>query len=556
MKTTIRFAGPTGRLASNLSKNWLTDLRQSNPAILDVFRDRDVLPCRDLLQWSGEFPGKYLTSSYHIYAITGDRSLKKAAAAFVDEVLGYQAENGYLGCFDTEMSGAFPSNPETPNQNWDAWGHYHLMCGLLLWEKELRNPRIAPALKKMADFFLTHFYSGKRPLSSLNWSEMNLAVYHGFALLYERFHDERYLAFAKEIENDMRGEGDYLSIGLAKIDFYACPKPRWESMHVLMGFTEMYKITKEARYLDASVFLADSILRTDVHNTGGFSTREQAVGNPFTFGPIETCCVVAFDAFVNGLWQITHDIRYIDHLETAHYNAILGSCSPTGVWSTYDTPMEGERRANFHEIGFQDKPGAPMLNCCSVNAPRGVGEIGTWAVREAEDILYINTFEALTYQSDTASVSIKSAFPYEGKIALRVDTEKTVLLRIPAWASAPVLTVNGAPVAANPGRYLTVPGHADITAVFPMPCLFVEGEADVQGRVSVQYGPLLFAWDASYNPQDRGVIPTLKIADLKKAVPESIDGGACVRLPDGHLLVNFALAGQRGSHYTTWMYVK
>ncbi len=46
--------------------------------------------------------------------------------------------------------------------------------------------------------------------------------------------------------------------------------------------------------------------------------------------------------------------------------------------------MDGVRKASAHEIVFQFRPGSPELNCCSVNAARGLGLIGEWAlIRDA-----------------------------------------------------------------------------------------------------------------------------------------------------------------------------
>ena len=80
------FRGETGRLAAAIMKNWMIGLRESNPAILDMFRDRDVQPYRDLLPWSGEFAGKYVTSAYYIYQITHAPELLSYVRAFIDEL--------------------------------------------------------------------------------------------------------------------------------------------------------------------------------------------------------------------------------------------------------------------------------------------------------------------------------------------------------------------------------------------------------------------------------------------------------------------------------------
>ena len=71
----IRLKGVTGRLLRQVSENWLKRVPEADPAILGMFRDRDLKPYRDLLPWSGEFAGKYITGAYYIYRMTLDPDL-------------------------------------------------------------------------------------------------------------------------------------------------------------------------------------------------------------------------------------------------------------------------------------------------------------------------------------------------------------------------------------------------------------------------------------------------------------------------------------------------
>ena len=71
----------TGKLAQNIVRNWLLGIRESNPAILDMFRDRELKPYRDLLPWSGEFAGKYLTSAYYVCLLYTSFSIHKTSSA-------------------------------------------------------------------------------------------------------------------------------------------------------------------------------------------------------------------------------------------------------------------------------------------------------------------------------------------------------------------------------------------------------------------------------------------------------------------------------------------
>ena len=53
---------------------------------------------------------------------------------------------------------------------------------------------------------------------------------------------------------------------------------------------------------------------------------------------------------------------------------------PSGRWWTYNTPMDGDRKASAHDIVFQARAGTPELNCCSVNGPRVARDARDWAV--------------------------------------------------------------------------------------------------------------------------------------------------------------------------------
>lgn len=62
----FRFDGWVGgRLEANLN-HWLLTAQVANPAILQMFRDRDRQPRRALVPWAGEFPGN--TSSLRCWA--------------------------------------------------------------------------------------------------------------------------------------------------------------------------------------------------------------------------------------------------------------------------------------------------------------------------------------------------------------------------------------------------------------------------------------------------------------------------------------------------------
>lgn len=578
----IHPADIAARLADRITKNWLLSVRETNPAILECHRDCDLFPPRFMLPWTGEFAGKYLTGAAQIYKITGDSELKTYVGKFIAELLSYQAENGYLGVFDHEheLTGmAAPSRDYGENHSidaygtWDSWGHYHIMVGLMLWSDILGDAKITDAVCRIAGLFLEKFPEGGLRMVDTGSSEMNLSVYHGFLLLYNRCPKPEYLAFARRLEEQLSdpAAGDYLNYAKQNLDFWCCPKPRWESLHVILGFAEMFRATGDETYCAAAEQIFRSILSTDVHNTGAFSTDEQALGNPYVNGKIETCCVVAYNALGIEVYKRTLDPLVADFLELDIYNAIMGYFNKSGRWSTYNTPMVGYKRANYHEIVFQSRPGSPDLNCCSVNAPRGIGDLCEWALFERDSVAYVNYYGAGEYACDGITYKLEGAYPYMPNVTLTVAKAscRALALRIPDWSHVTKVMRGGVGLACAPGEYLyieaPVTGEA-ISLEFDFTPYVTPGGGAYEGMSSVYRGPLLLGCDASYcrlgNFDSPPALDLSKLADAT-ITPLDIHGRPCASFDgaegiafttvEGVTLCDFYTLGQTGAPYTTWL---
>ena len=574
----IENKGITGRYCENIARRWLIGIAESNPAILSIFKDRDVKPYRDLLAWQGEFAGKYLTSAYYVYKQTNNAQLKAYALDFIEKMLALQSEDGYLGCYskETRFTGALPQTPENIPWTWDCWSHYHISYSLLLWYKETGSVKYLAAAEKIADLLIDTFYSGKKTIVSTGNAQMNLAVYHTFALLYNITKKEKYLKFALEAEKDMssEGAGDWLDYALQEKDFYTSPCPRWEALHVIMGFYEMYRATGNEKYRIALCNTVRSIIKTDVHNTGGFSTKEQAIGNPYVNGVIETCCVVAFNALVQDAYLLSGDTDLIDFLERSHYNATLGSISPSGLWSTYDTPMEGEKFANFHFNDFQSRPGSPMLNCCSVNFGRGASQISAWSVVEDDKGIYLNVFEKAVYNFVNGHLSVDGNYPFDNKVRILLSgqTDKKLYIRIPSWSVNTLCHADGKRIPVKAGGYAEFPVGREISIEFDFTPRFEKGEGDYKDKYSVYIGSVLLAYDltdnASFAFKNGGVgftteerlaemtLPKLSFDDFKAFDKETDNDALVLTLKNGVKLVDFCHAGMTGGLYKTWFEIE
>src|SRR6266498_4665536 len=198
-----------------------------------------------------------------------------------------------------------------------------------------------------------------------------------------------------------------------------------------------------------------SIVKLDRHNNGGFSSGEQAQGNPYHQGAIETCCTIAWIALSVEMLRLTAHSIVADELELSTLNSVLGLHSPNGRWVTYNTPMDRTRKASAHDIVFQARAGSPELNCCSVNGARGLGMIGDWALMASGGGLLLNWYGPSTMTARLASgTAVKftqeTDYPRENQVRLKLASGQPVKfalkLRIPHWSRTTRVKLNGQPV--------------------------------------------------------------------------------------------------------------
>ena len=565
--------------------NWLKVAPESNPAMLEMFRDRDRQPLRDMVPWAGEFAAKYLVSAVQVWRVTRDESLKNVITDFVARLMKLQADDGYLGPWPKEsrLTGRAPNVGPKGGDTWDAWGHYHIMLGMLLWHEDSKDPAALACASRIGDLFCTKFANAR--LVDTGSTEMNLAPIHSLCLLYQRTSERKYLDQALKICGEFAAlnpdgkplAGDYLNAALAGKEFFQMPKPRWESLHPIMGLAELYRITGDEKYRRAFEHIWWSIVKLDRHNNGGFSSGEQAQGNPYHKGAIETCCTIAWIALSVEMLRLTRNPIVADELELSTLNSVLGLHSPNGRWVTYNTPMDGTRLASAHEIVFQARAGSPELNCCSVNGARGFGMISDWAVMASADGVLLNWYGPSKIHAQTPAGVIveltqKTEYPRGNNVQLTVGPSKTsrfpLNLRIPHWSSNTMVAVNGKEVEGiQPGRYLVLDRtwkQGDIVDLtFDFSLRFWVGEREYAGKTSIYRGPLLLAYDRRFNQMDPDKIPMLNASGL---IPEEVTSREW--LPPLFLLqfkasaglslhlCDFASAGAGGGPYRSWLEVQ
>ena len=169
------FGGFIGsRLHANL-ENWELRVPDANPALLEMFYDRERKPDRRLLPWSGEFVGKFLCLHPQLshFARPAAERKRYQRAAFMES----QGADGYLGPFDRQN--------RLTGENWESGGttgrsarccSTTRVCLAGGSSKPPREPRICWSTRFSArNIHLTNDGS---------FGQMNYAVIHAFTKLY------------------------------------------------------------------------------------------------------------------------------------------------------------------------------------------------------------------------------------------------------------------------------------------------------------------------------------------------------------------------------------
>jgi uncharacterized protein len=554
---------------------WLVPAPLANPSMTEMLGDADSATSREMVPWAGEFVGKHLTAAIKVWRVRRDDDLQHMIESVIERVLCAQSADGYLG--------PFPPGVRL-ERNWDVWGHYHLMLGLLNWYEETGDKRLIDCCGRIGDLLYEFFVVGHRRMTTPEDvdGEKNYSIAHTLVYLYRLTGDERQMQLVDWIaeEWEVPPAGQYVSSALAGKPFWEFPAKRWESVHDVQAIGAIAVVTGDELYSKAFEHIWWSILEGDRHNGGGFTSSEACQGNPYDQGAIETCCTIAWIALSIDMLRFTGDSRVADEIELATLNGALGGQHPSGRWWTYDTPQDGVKNASAHAIVFQSRSGSPELNCCSVNGPRSIGMVSEWSLMLAQegdehDVAVLNYYGpgrlACTLPSGVAlSLVQETEYPLEGETTVRVELEAAadfeLRLRIPSWSAGTSVDVNGEAIAdVEAGRYLSLQktwrSGDTVRIAFDFSPHFWVGDRDVLGKASLYRGPVLLAHDPRYDTTDPEHLPTIDLANI---VLERIEWDGdfqppwlLVRAiaPDGSSIVlcDFANAGMTGRPYRSWL---
>ena len=310
------------------------------------------------------------------------------------------------------------------------------------------------------------------------------------------------------------------------------------AVYMYSGMTDIAALENNNAYYNAVNKLWENVVTKKMYITGGIGSRPEgeAFGKDYELpnltGYNETCAAIGDVYWNHRLHNISGNSSYFDVIERTLYNGLISGLSLDGKKFFYPNALESDGVYKFNR-GQCTRQSWFDCSCCPTNLIRFIPSIPGLIYSTKKDILYVNL-----YASNTANIALKNTnleitqktnYPWNGKISIGVfpknETTFILKLRVPSWARNQVLpgdlyryktisgakttlSINGKSIAFKIDKgYITINRKwkkgDQILINFPMEVKQVvtnEKVVDNKGKVSLEYGPIVYAIEEIDNP--------------------------------------------------------
>lgn len=484
---------------------------ESMPVFLRLMEEHGVLD--NFRYQSGRKPGQFQQASFvsdsDVYKWLEGASwalaaedlpeLRALVEGVIEEVAAAQGEDGYL----------VTHVPAT-----DRWqrlsGSHELYCLGHLIQAGVAHHRatgeesLLAVARKFADLAVREFGPGRIETPD-GHPEVEMALIE----LYRETGEQSYLDLAGFFLHAQPSEDKYPPLPERPTLVGHCVR----SGYLCCGGADWVAETGEARMRASLDRLWEDLVRGKLYVTGGVGARfdQESFGLPYELpnrAYAETCAQISHAMWAWRMLLLTGEAQYADVMELILYNGFLSGVSLAGTEYFYMNPLTAEDYQRVPWFG---------CNCCPPNVHRTLALLPGYLFSTSGDGVWVHLYEAgeaLLSLPDGRSVRLEvtTRYPWDGEVEITVtppaEEEFAVHLRIPGWATAAGVTVNGqAAGEVRPGSYLAVrrrwaPGdRVELSLPMPIQALTPHPRiAEARGCLALKRGPMVYCLESVDNP--------------------------------------------------------
>ncbi len=420
-----------------------------------------------------------------------DAGLKQKAQKWIDWLLDHQRSDGYIG----------------PASNGDWWPRIMATYALKDYYEATGDPRVPDFLENYFHYMLANLPS--RPLN--DWAKARAGDEMDTALwLYNRTGDTNLLNLVQLLRqqaDDWPAIFTGNNFVLYGKDFQ--PKHNVNVEEALKMPAVYYQLSQQSADADAVSLGIDNLMRENALSFGINSGTEFISGDASIQG-VELCAIVEAMLSLETSVRITGDPLLADRLETITFNALPAALANhiKGI-QYYTVPNNviaingGHGFNEDYENGTVPGPNSGYPCCRSkfhMGWPKFIAN--SWAATRDGGLALITygpTVVNAMAGHEQIQITEDTSYPFEEQVRLNVSMRRSVafplVLRIPAWCSNAVVTVNGeAQAGVSPGIFFRIKrkwhdGDAVIVNL-PMPIQTLAGPSRA---VAINRGPLVYS---------------------------------------------------------------
>jgi DUF1680 family protein len=447
-----------------------------------VLADAKPEPGRRFTEYSGDVSGRYV-GALALASMESGRGIP-ALDTLLPRLLGLQKPDGHYGIEFGERI--------AKSEMAMLWGNGRMLIGLLEYYRAKPDPEVLAAARRLGDFLVKvspvmNDDALRRRIDSEEFAAGYICWTHnieGLAELYRVTREARYLRLAEEIAARTRRYPGQHSHGL---------------LSSVRGIVDLHKLTGEKKYLEQAEREWKGVIDS------GNLLVQGAVGEAFApkIRRTEGCAEADWLRLTLALWRLTGKREYIEQAERTLFNEFAMNqfdsgdfghrpISPTGTPVGHGSDGGGTARAWW---------------CCTLHGLRAFPDILDTVFRVDSGTLHYDLPVDGRGKAGGLAVTADSTLERNASIRLSVTAAdggtRAIAVRQPAWAAKIGISLNGAPVASTQrDGYLRVSGNWK-----PGDTLLLEYHLKTRAervaannRVALFHGPWLLAIDDQMNP--------------------------------------------------------
>ncbi|MFO7637507.1 MAG: glycoside hydrolase family 127 protein, partial [Clostridia bacterium] len=521
-------------------------LRETGRADAFCLQWKEGMPNRPHFFWDSDL-AKWIEACAYVLMEHPDPEMEKACDEVIDQMEKAQWEDGYLNIYYSTVSkGGRWTNLLFMHELYCAG---HLMEAAVEYHAATGKDKFLRIMCRYADHIHSVFGRDPGKLRGVpGHEEIELAL----VKLHKATGEKRYLDLACyfidergqspnhfEVEarvNNLERKHNYDRPGTGKYAYVQADVPVREqtdanghsvrAMYLYSGMADIALLTGDDSLRASCVRLYESTVNRRMYITGGIGSSSDVERFTFDYdlpqetAYAETCASIGLVFFTRRMFELEKDGKYVDTMERALYNGVMGGISLDGKSFFYANPLAVKTEAvdrqtlGFsHHMGYQRQPWFGCA-CCPPNLARLLSSLDRYFASACGDTLYVHLYNDCEYEGEGWTLIQKTDYPWDGTVEFSFCSKGPIsldlALRIPGWCRNFKLLMNNVPLDILPVKgYVHLPGEYKdgdiIQLVLDMPVEKIMSHPAARqntGKIALKRGPIIYCAEAEDNGFD------------------------------------------------------